>query len=87
MKQLTIRGFDEELERRLRELARREGISLNQAALRLMRGGAGIGGSKDRRDVVGDSLDALAGTWTEEEEQEFLSSIDLCEEIDEALWK
>ena len=85
MKQLTIRGFDEELERHLRKLARTEGISLNQAALRLMRGGAGMVDGKGQEDIVGSSLDSLAGTWTEEEE--FLSSIDLCEEIDEALWK
>ena len=42
MNQLTVRGFDDELSDRLRGLARREGISLNQAALRLLRKGAGL---------------------------------------------
>ena len=41
MKQLTIRGFDEDLERAIRQLARRDGISLNRAALKLLRRGRG----------------------------------------------
>ncbi len=40
MTQLTLRGFDPELGKRLREFARREGTSLNKAALQLMRHGA-----------------------------------------------
>ena len=42
MKQLTVRGFDDDLERAIRQLARRERISLNQAALKLLRRGAGL---------------------------------------------
>ena len=30
MRQLTVRGFDDELSNRLRRLAKRDGISLNQ---------------------------------------------------------
>ena len=37
MQQLSLRGFDKELERRIRQLARTEGISLNKAALKLFR--------------------------------------------------
>ena len=40
--QLTVRGFDDELSAAMQGLARREGISLNQAALRLLRKGAGL---------------------------------------------
>ena len=42
MNQLTVRGFDDELSAIMRRLAKQEGISLNQAALRLLRKGAGI---------------------------------------------
>lgn len=42
MDHLSVRGFDKELERRLRELARRENVSLNKAALLLLRRGAGL---------------------------------------------
>ena len=41
MKQLTVRGFDDELAEAIRQLARRDGTSLNQAALKLLRRGAG----------------------------------------------
>ena len=37
LNQLTIRGFDGELLRRLNLLAKSEGLSLNQAALKIMR--------------------------------------------------
>ena len=36
VKKLTVRGFDKELERRLRDVARTKGVSLNQAALILL---------------------------------------------------
>ena len=67
MKQLTIRGFDDHLERRIRQLARAEGISLNRAVLKLLRRGAGLGEGTSGRDVVGNVLDHLMGTWTAEE--------------------
>ena len=42
MKQLTVRGFDDELSERIRREAEQEGISLSKAALRLLRRGAGL---------------------------------------------
>ena len=59
MTQLTVRGFDPELERELRKVAKREHLSLNQAALRLMRKGAGLG--KGLSAPIGDALDAFVG--------------------------
>ena len=44
MNQLTVRGFGDELGESIRRLAQREGISLNQAALKLLRKGAGLTG-------------------------------------------
>ena len=67
MNQLTVRGFDDELSDRLRGLARREGISLNQAALRLLRKGAGLTDGGGGRGKVRSSLDDLFGSWTAEE--------------------
>ena len=37
MNQLTVRGFDDELAERIRRVAKRDGTSLNQAALKLLR--------------------------------------------------
>ena len=42
MKQLTLRGFDKELERRLTQLAERENLSLNKTVLLLLRKVTGL---------------------------------------------
>lgn len=94
MKQLTLRGFDEELERRLERLARDRSISLNRAALLLMRRGAGLAPLADHSGdrsagarAIGSALDRFVGVWTEDEEREFLRSIDHLDRVDPELWE
>lgn len=85
MQQLTIRGLDPELEKYLRQLARNRDLSLNKAALLLMRHGAGLEQER-RKDVVGDSVDHLIGTWSERDEAEFKAATLAFEQIDDELW-
>ncbi len=87
MKQLSLRGIDPETEKRIREIARKEGISLNRATLRLLRSGAGLDDTGKTRAMVGDSLDHLIGKWSAGEEKEFLRSIEPREQIDRSFWK
>ena len=87
MNQLTVRGFDDQLSASLRRLAKSEGISLNQAALKLLRKGAGLSDGAGGADVVGSSLDHLIGTWTREEADEMDSALKEFETIDESAWK
>jgi plasmid stability protein len=87
MNQLTVRGFDDDLSASLRRLAKREGISLNQAALRLLRKGAGLTDGQERANTVGSSLDHLIGKWTETEALQFDSALQVFESIDEELWR
>ena len=87
MRQLSLRGFDKELERRIRELARREKISLNKAALALMRRGAGIGASPEASTTVGEALDSFVGRWSSRDERRLLDSIAACEAVDPDLWR
>lgn len=87
MKQLTIRGFGEDLAAKIRLLAKREGISLNQAALRLLRRGAGLKDGKSGYDTVGSSLDHLIGTWSSEEADQMDRALEDFEEIDESMWE
>ena len=87
MNQLTVRGFDDELSASLRRLAAREGISLNKAALKLLRKGAGLSDGKDHGNTVGSSLDHLIGKWTEEEALQFNRELEVFETIDEEMWK
>src|SRR5258705_13205547 len=61
MNQLSLRGFDKELARRIRELARREHVSLNKAALLLMRRGAGLVESETPSSAGGGALCRLVG--------------------------
>ena len=87
MKQLTVRGFDDELSGAIRRLAEREGISLNQAVLRLLRKGAGLDKGAAGRGKVGNSLDHLFGSWTQAEADEMDEALKDFEKIDEEMWK
>ena len=87
MNQITVRGFDDELSAKLRRLAKREGISLNQAALRLLRRGAGLAEGADGADTVGSSFDRLIGSWTQADVDEMESALEDFETVDEAVWR
>ena len=86
MNQLTVRGFDDELTAAMHGLARREGISLNQAALRLLRKGAGITDSKKNPNAIGSALDDLFGVWSQDEADRFDSALAVFGTVDEAAW-
>jgi len=85
MRQLTIRITDPELERCVTELAKTERLSLNQAALRVLRKGAGIGAGARNRGV-GESLDAFFGCWSEDQAREIEAAVQVFESVDEAFW-
>lgn len=87
MNQLSVRGFDKDLMKRLREVARREDLSLNRAALVLLRRGAGLAEKKEASAAVGDALDRFIGTWSKNDERALLRGITACESIDEDMWK
>jgi hypothetical protein len=86
LRQLTIRGFDDRLERRIRQIARAEGISLNRAVLKLLRRGAGLGEPDPGRDVIGDALDRHIGTWSEGDARELEEATRDLSEVDPALF-
>jgi hypothetical protein len=86
LNQVTIRGIEPRLHEALLRLAESEGISLNKAALRLLRKGAGLV-LEGRGPTVGASLDHLIGTWSEEEYEAFKDSIRPMEQIDPEFWK
>ena len=87
MNQLTVRGFDDELSERIRRLAKRDGTSLNQAALKLLRKGAGLADPAQKADTVGASLDHLIGSWSDDEAAELDTGLEEFETIDEAAWR
>ena len=87
--QLTLRGFDAELERRLREVARKRSISLNRAALFLMRKGAGLAPAErgPGSESIGAGLDKFIGVWSEAEERQLLETVEDLRRVDPELWK
>ncbi|HEY8924839.1 MAG TPA: hypothetical protein VIU64_10700 [Polyangia bacterium] len=89
--QLTVRGLSPRVEREIRDLARRERISLNRAASRMLERAAGVPGEQPREtgsdNRIGGALDHLIGTWSDREAESFLKSIEPCEQIDPELWE
>lgn len=77
---LTVRNLPGEVALALEEETRRRGISLNQTAIDLLSASQGV---QKRRN----GLARLAGTWSEEEHEEFLKAIQHVETVDEELWK
>ena len=86
MKQLTIRGFDKELEVEIRKLADKEHISLNKAVLRILNHGVHLADSPLQGDVIGSSLDHLSGTWSKEDACAMDEVIKDFGRIDPELW-
>lgn len=86
IQQLTIRGLGPALEERILKLAQDEGISLNQAVIRLLSRGAGLEGGR-LKSVIGDRLDDLAGTWSAEEARVFDEATRAFETADPELWR
>ena len=62
-----MHGIDRELAEHIRKFAQREGISFNQAVLRLLRRGAGLAVEQGTSGTVGSSLDHFIGSWTREQ--------------------
>ena len=87
MDQLTVRGFDDDLSAYMQRLARREGISLNQAALRLLRKGAGLSDRTGNPNTIGRALDDLFGVWSTDEAESFDAALEVFETVDESAWK
>jgi hypothetical protein len=79
-------GLDERLARCPRELAKKQHLSLNRAALELMRRGAGLTNTHDPSGAVGSTLDKFIGVWSEEDEAELLEALEPFEQIDTELW-
>ena len=85
MSTMTIRGFDDQTIKALREKAKQEGMSVNAAIVKLVQEELGL--KKKKRIVVYNDLDHLAGTWNDKEYKEFQRRIKDFERIDETMWK
>lgn len=84
--QLTIR-YDDDLATKIEGIAEREGLSLNQTVVRLLRRAAGLERPRQGDDTIGHSLDWFIGSWDEEQAREFDEAVREFDQIDEDLWR
>ena len=82
MSQITLRDVPQELDNRLRELARAQNRSLNRTVIGVLMESLHLGDGKDRKRDLSD----LAGTWSDEEAQEFEANTRVFDQIDDEIW-
>ena len=80
MAAISVRGLDDAQLRNLKAQARRQGVSLNRLVLQRIT--EAVPGPNQSHD----DLDALAGTWTQEDAEAFGAAIAPLEQIDSDLW-
>ena len=82
MRHLSIRHVPPNLASALDAEQRRRGTSLNRTVLDLLAQALGLDPEKKTN-----GLEAFAGTWTQEEFDEFEAAVQFTEQIDEELWR
>ncbi len=86
MKAITIRGVDPKVSEELKKAAEKEGKSVNQYVINLIKEKLGLLKAK-RFTKVHHDLDHLFGTWSEKEYKEIQTGIDAGRQIDKELWE
>ena len=85
MSSITIHKLDEDLDRRIRAIAREDNTSLNKTIKRLLRERLDMeSGERQRRRA---SFRKYCGLWSAEKEEEFLENVGEFERIDRKEWQ
>jgi hypothetical protein len=87
MKQITIRGIPEVVEKAVRKEADRRGVSLNKAIISLLERAAGTKALDKQKRILRHDLDHLAGMWSREEAASFDKILKYQRKVDAELWK
>ena len=77
MRHLTIRQIPPEVAAALEEKRARSGASLNQTVIDLLRRALGLRAHEERNGLA-----RLAGTWTQDEFEQFEAAVASTEEVD-----
>ena len=86
MKTVTIRGLEPEIAEKLKSTAAKEGKSINQLTLDIIKESLGFKKEKKYSRQYND-LDHLFGRWTEQEFKEIQEGINQARQIDRELWE
>jgi hypothetical protein len=85
MANISVRGVEEKALRKLKETARKRGISLNGLITEMLNAGTGLA-LPPATPVEHDNLDRLAGTWSAQDAREFQDATATFAQVDEDLW-
>ncbi len=85
MNAITLRNIPREIQEAIERRARDERLSFNKAVLRMLEEALGLG--RGRGDGLHHDLDHLAGTWSQEEADEFDAALAEERRIDPELWE
>ncbi len=85
MKNITLRGVDEELEKAIRKRAQKKNESINKTILKILKKETGQQKEKPFKKYY--DLDQLAGTWSEKDAEEFIKNTELFGRIEPQDWK
>ena len=85
MKSITIHGLDERLDRTIRSLADKEGLSINKTIKKVLRSALGLDdqGKTTRREQFTD----LFGTWTKQDLADFQENTADFSQVDPSDWQ
>jgi hypothetical protein len=81
VRHLTVRNIPSEVAEALEAEKERSQSSLNHTVIDLLSRALGV--RRDRRN----GLARLAGSWTQEEHEQFEAAVAVTEQIDEELWR
>jgi plasmid stability protein len=85
MKAVTLRNLPPQLDRTIRQRAKKKGVSVNKAVIGLLQDHLGESERKPVRRYH--DLDELAGSWTKQEAEAFDRALAKQRGIDLELWK
>jgi hypothetical protein len=86
MKAITIRGVDSDLAEKLKTTAKKQGKSINQLTIELVKTSLGLKKAK-KYSLEYDDLDDLFGRWSEDEFKAINDKINRERRIDQELWR
>ncbi len=85
MANISVRGVEEKALRKLKETARRRGISLNGLITEMLN--EENGQKRPVTPVEHDDLDRLAGTWSAQDTREFQDATATFAQVDKEFWR
>jgi hypothetical protein len=85
MKSITIHGLDDVLDKRIREKAKSQGLSLNKTIKKLLEKSLGLN-QKKKKDHREEFME-LFGVWSENDLKEFNNAVSEFDQVEPGDWK